>query len=111
MGKSRAKGVMGGAGLHVPEYEELELKQGVSAPRVEGLIARFGFPLVVKPVREGSTIGITIARDADQVASGLVLAAQYDRRVMAQRFASGPEIPIGVLATPDLQGLPTLQIV
>src|SRR5260370_6343245 len=111
MGKPRASGVMGGDGLDVPEYEELELKQGVSAPRVEGLIARFGFPLVVKPVREGSTIGITIARDADQVASGLVLAAQYDRRVMVQRFATRTEITIGVLATPDLQGLPTLEIV
>jgi D-alanine-D-alanine ligase len=109
--KSRANGVMAGAGLHVPECEELELKQGVSAARVEGLIARFGFPLVVKPVREGSTIGITIARDADQVASGLVLAAQYDRRVMVQRFAAGTEITIGVLATPDLQVLPTLEIV
>jgi D-alanine-D-alanine ligase len=111
MDKSRANGVMAGAGLHVPEYEELELKQGVSAARVEALIARFGLPLVVKPVREGSTIGITIARDADQVASGLVLAAQYDRRVMVQRFASGTEITIGVLATPDLQVLPTLEIV
>lgn len=111
MDKSRANAVMAGAGLHVPEYEEMELKQGVSAAHVEGLIARFGFPLVVKPVREGSTIGITIARDADQVASGLVLAAQYDRRVMVQRFAAGTEITVGVLATPDLQVLPTLEIV
>ena len=111
MDKSRANSVMAGAGLHVPEHEEVELKQGVSAARVEELTARFGFPLVVKPVREGSTIGITIARDAEQVASGLVLAAQYDRRVMVQRFALGTEITVGVLATPDLQVLPTLEIV
>src|SRR5260370_22995872 len=64
MDKSRANGVMAGAGLHVPEYEELELKQGVGAQRVEGLIARFGFPPGVKPGRVGSTLGITIARDA-----------------------------------------------
>jgi len=111
MDKSRASSVMAGAGLHVPEYEELEMNQGVSGARVEGLVERFGLPLVVKPVREGSTIGITIARDSDQVASGLVLAAQYDRRVMVQRFAVGTEITIGVLATPHLQVLPTLEIV
>jgi len=111
MDKSRANAVMAGAGLHVPDYEELEMKQGLTAARVEGLVARFGLPLVVKPVREGSTIGITIARDPDQVASGLVLAAQYDRRVMVQRFAVGTEITVGVLATPDLQVLPTLEIV
>src|SRR5712664_1112387 len=111
MDKARANSVMAGAGLHVPEFEDLELKQGLSADAVERLIARFGLPLVVKPVREGSTIGLTIARDADQVASGLVLAARYDRRVMVQRFATGTEITVGVLATPELQVLPTLEIV
>ena len=111
MDKARANSVMAGAGLHVPEFEELELKQGVSADVVERLVGRFGLPLVVKPVREGSTIGLTIAHDTDQVASGLVLAARYDRRVLVQRFAAGTEITIGILATPDVQVLPTLEIV
>jgi len=111
MDKARANAVMTGSGLHVPEFEEVELEQGVGADVVDRLVARFGLPLVVKPVREGSTIGITIARDADQVASGLVLARRYDRRVLVQRFAVGTEITVGVLATPDLQVLPTLEIV
>ena len=109
--KSRANAVMAGAGLHVPDFEELELEQGVSADTVERLVAGYGLPLVIKPVREGSTIGLTIARDADQVASGLLLAARYDRRVLVQRFAAGTEITVGVLATPDLEVLPTLEIV
>jgi len=111
MDKARANEMMSGAGLHVPEFEELEIKEGVAADVVERLVGRYGLPLVIKPVREGSTIGITIAQDSDQVASGLVLAARYDRRVLAQRFQSGTEITVGVLATPDLQVLPTLEIV
>jgi D-alanine-D-alanine ligase len=111
MDKARAGKVMAGAGLHVPEFEELEIKEGVAAEVVERLVSRFGLPLVVKPVREGSTIGLTIARDVDSVASGLVLAARYDRRVLVQRFAAGTEVTIGVLATPDVQVLPTLEIV
>jgi D-alanine-D-alanine ligase len=111
MDKSRAAKVMAGAGIHVPEFEELELKAGVGADLVERLVARFGFPLVIKPVREGSTIGLTIARDSDAVASGLQLAARYDRRVVAQRFVSGTEITVGVLATPEVEVLPTLEIV
>src|SRR5213080_3585089 len=103
MDKSRAGKVMAGVGLHVPEFEELEIKEGIAADVIERLAARLGLPLVIKPVREGSTIGLTIAQDVDAVASGLVLAARYDRRVLAQRF--------GVLATPDLQVLPTLEIV
>jgi D-alanine-D-alanine ligase len=111
MDKARAGKVMAGAGLHVPEFEEMEIKEGVEADVVGRLVKRFGLPLVIKPVREGSTIGITIARNADDVASGLVLAGRYDRRVLVQRFAAGTEVTIGVLATPELQVLPTLEIV
>jgi D-alanine-D-alanine ligase len=111
MDKARAGKVMAGAGLQVPEFEEMEIKEGVAADVVERLVVHFGLPLVIKPVREGSTIGLTIAKNADDVASGLVLAGRYDRRVLVQRFASGTEITIGVLATPELQVLPTLEIV
>jgi D-alanine-D-alanine ligase len=111
MDKARAAVVMTGVGLHVPEFEELEVKEGVAADVVERVVARFRLPLVVKPAREGSTIGLTIAKNADDVASGLVLAGRYDRRVLVQRFASGTEITVGVLATPDVEVLPTLEIV
>lgn len=111
MDKSRSGRILAAIGLRVPEFEELEGKEGVSAGVVERLVRRFGLPLVVKPVREGSTIGLTIAQDEDAVASGLVLAARYDRRILVQRFARGIEVTIGVLATPELQVLPTLEIV
>ena len=111
MDKARANSVMAGAGLHIPDFEELEVQDGVAADVVERLAGRYGLPLVVKPVREGSTIGLTIAQDIDAAASALILAARYDRRVLVQRFASGTEITVGVLATPDLQVLPTLEIV
>jgi D-alanine-D-alanine ligase len=103
--------MMRAAGLHIPAFEELEIKQGVAADLVDRLVATYELPLVIKPVREGSTIGLTIAQDADQVASGLVLAARYDRRVLVQKFAQGIEITIGVLATPEVLVLPTLEIV
>jgi D-alanine-D-alanine ligase len=111
MDKSRSNSVMAGAGLHIPDFEELEVQDGVAAEVVERLAGRYGLPLVVKPVREGSTIGLTIAKDIDAVASGLVLAARYDRRVLVQRFQAGTEITVGVLATPEVQVLPTLEIV
>jgi D-alanine-D-alanine ligase len=109
--KARANEMMRGGGLNIPDFEELEVKQGVAGDVVERLVARYGLPLVVKPVREGSTIGVTIARDADDVASGLLLASRYDRRVLVQKFQAGTEITVGVLATPDLHVLPSLEIV
>src|SRR5438094_10415472 len=53
MDKARAGKVLAAIGLHVPEFEELEMKQGVGAEPVEQLIAKYGLPLVIKPVREG----------------------------------------------------------
>jgi D-alanine-D-alanine ligase len=66
---------------------------------------------VVKPAREGSTIGLTIARDADAAADAIRLAASYDRRVVCQRFVEGVEVTVGVLQAPELHVLPTLEIV
>jgi D-alanine-D-alanine ligase len=111
MDKSLAGEVMSNSGLNVPSFEEIEVTDGVSADTVEQLVSAHGLPLVIKPVREGSTIGITIARNTDEVADGMVLAARYDRRVLAQKFQVGTEITVGVLATPQRQVLPTLEIV
>jgi D-alanine-D-alanine ligase len=111
MDKARANAMMAAAGLYIPGYEEVEIKEGVAVDLVQRLVVAYGLPLVVKPVREGSTIGLTIAQNADDVASGLVLAARYDRRVLVQKFVTGTEITVGVLATPEIQVLPTLEIV
>jgi D-alanine-D-alanine ligase len=111
MDKARANAMMAAAGLKIPMFEELEIKAGIAAEVVEHLVKTYELPLVIKPVREGSTIGLTIAKNADEVATGLVLAARYDRRVLVQKFAAGTEITIGVLATPEIQVLPALEIV
>ena len=102
--KTRANDLLRSQGLMIPDFEEFE------GDDVDELTERYGLPLVVKPVREGSTIGLTVARDVDAVASGLVLARRYDSRVLVQRFIAGTEITVGVLATPDICVLPTLEI-
>ncbi|MGH7912956.1 MAG: D-alanine--D-alanine ligase family protein [Candidatus Dormibacteraceae bacterium] len=108
--KTRSNRLLQAAGLAIPDFEELAAPRSIEAGLVERLTGTYGLPLVVKPVREGSTVGLTIARDEDQVASGLLLGARYDRRLLIQRFQAGTEITIGVLATPDIQVLPTLEI-
>jgi D-alanine-D-alanine ligase len=109
--KSLAGEMMSNAGLNVPGFEEIQIADGISADIVQGLVSSYGLPLVIKPVSEGSTIGLTIAKGVDQVADGLVLAARHGRRVLVQKFQAGTEITVGVLATPDLVVLPTLEIV
>jgi D-alanine-D-alanine ligase len=102
--KTRSNQLLQAAGMSIPDFEELE------GDDAEAVVERYGLPVVVKPVREGSTIGLTIAHDVDAVASGLVLARRYDQRVLVQRFVAGTEITVGVLTLPELCVLPTLEI-
>jgi len=66
------------------------------------------FPLVVKPAREGSTIGITIAHDAPELLSGLDEALQHDRKVLVEDYIQGSEVTVSVL---NGEPLPIIQIV
>jgi len=102
--KTRTNRLLAAEGFRIPDFEES------AGDDAEALAERYGLPVVVKPVREGSTIGITIARDVDALASGLVLARRYDARVLVQRFVEGTEVTVGVLGTPELCVLPTLEI-
>jgi len=65
------------------------------------------FPLVVKPAREGSTIGISIVRDEQSLAAGLQDALQHDDHVLVEDFIQGMEITVGVLRG---EALPIIQI-
>jgi len=66
------------------------------------------FPLVVKPNREGSTIGISIVRNAAELRQGLENALQLDRTVLVEAFIDGMEITVSVLGG---EALPIIQIV
>ncbi len=66
------------------------------------------FPLVVKPSREGSTIGITIAHDQQELAAGLDEALQHDDIVLIEDYIQGDEVTVSVL---NGSPLPIIQIV
>ena len=56
-----------------------------------------GFPVVVKPNIQGSTVGLTVVRDAAQLAPALEFALRYDDEVMIERFIAGREFTVGIL--------------
>ncbi|GAA5177417.1 MULTISPECIES: D-alanine--D-alanine ligase [Halomonadaceae] len=61
------------------------------------VVRRLGLPLVVKPIHEGSTLGITIVANADDLASAYREAARFDAEVMAERFIQGEEYTVSLL--------------
>lgn len=81
-----------------PEWEVIEAGQ---RPTI-------GVPLVVKPPRQGSTVGVVIVKDAAELNSALDEAAKYDRKLLIEKFVSGRELTIGILGD---QALPILEII
>ncbi|KAA0257862.1 D-alanine--D-alanine ligase [Deferribacter autotrophicus] len=58
--------------------------------------ARF-FPCVVKPAREGSTIGVSIVNEKNEFEKGYRLAKKYDSKVLVERFIKGKELTVGIV--------------
>jgi D-alanine-D-alanine ligase len=57
----------------------------------------FGYPAMVKPRREGSSIGLSCATDEDSLVEAILSAAEHDRDVLVERFIRGKEITVGLL--------------
>jgi len=92
MDKWRTKLVWQAAGVPTPRYELLAA--GSDFPAVA---QRLGLPLMVKPANEGSSIGMSKVRRAEDLDEAYALAANYDRLVIAEQFIDGPELTAGVL--------------
>ena len=85
-------------GVVTPEWEVIEVGQ---RPTIS-------VPLVVKPARQGSTVGVVIVKDASELDSAMTEAAKYDRKLLIEKFVSGRELTIGILGD---QALPILEII
>ncbi len=67
-----------------------------------------GWPVVVKPNKQGSTVGLSIVREAAALADAVQLAERYDDEVMVERFVPGRELTVGIL---EGEALPVGEII
>jgi D-alanine-D-alanine ligase len=74
-------------------------------PQFITTIVDFPLPWVVKPVREGSSIGVSIVKSEDDIADALKEAFSYDRKVIIEKYIKGKEIHIGILGQTVLGGV------
>ncbi len=96
------------AGLQTAPYTIVE--RG-SHPPISKIILELGLPLVVKPEHEGSSIGLSIVKDAAKVENAFKIAWEFDKRCLVERYVSGIEITAGVLGNDNLQALPLIEII
>jgi len=65
-------------------------------------------PIVVKPPRQGSTVGVVIVKNERELAAAMTEVAKYDRELLVEKFVQGRELTIGILGN---QALPILEII
>jgi D-alanine-D-alanine ligase len=110
--KVLAKHELRSAGVPTPDwfaFNETAFRELGAADALGGLEERLGFPLVVKPSRGGSALGVKFAESWFDVPEALVSAFSYDDRVLLERFADGRELAVSVLggeALPIVEAIP-----
>src|SRR5215470_7725203 len=102
MDKWRTKLVWLASGIPTPRYRVVDQETDWMQ-----VVAELGLPLIVKPAREGSTIGITkVTRvDNDELALAHVEAARHDPLVIVEQFIAGTELTVSIL---DGRALPLI---
>jgi D-alanine-D-alanine ligase len=105
MDKVQAKDAIEEAGLPTPEwfaFNQTAFREFGAADALGRLEETLGFPLVVKPSRGGSSLGVRFAAAAGEVPQALVSAFSYDDRVLIESFVDGRELAVSVLGDEPL---------
>ncbi len=108
MNKELSKILYRNAGLKVPRALFFNRTEAPSAQEIE---RQLGLPVVIKPVNEGSSIGVTKARTVAELEAGLQTAFRYDARVLVEECIQGIEVTGGVLGNDHLTALPLVEII
>ncbi len=88
--KTLAKAAFVAAGVPTPRAEIIDVTDGPRLPS-------FAAPFVVKPPREGSSVGVHIVRDQTAASAAMLDAAQYSHDILVEEFIAGKELTVGIL--------------
>ncbi|MFN4103791.1 MAG: D-alanine--D-alanine ligase [Tepidimonas sp.] len=107
MDKVMTKRIWRAEGLPTPDW-----RQVASVEETQAAFDALGAPMIVKPAREGSTIGLTKVTAREQCAEAYRLAAHHDPEVLCEQFIAGDEVTCPVLGSgAAAQALPVIHIV
>lgn len=105
--KLMTKRIWQAQGLPTPDWRQVD-----SARATEQAFLSLGSPMIVKPAREGSTLGLTKVTDITACAAAYALAAGMDEEVLCEQFIAGDEVTVPVLGLgPEARALPLIRIV
>ncbi|MEY4362868.1 MAG: hypothetical protein RLZZ24_220 [Pseudomonadota bacterium] len=110
MDKVMTKRVWSAVGLSTPQYVRLSPEEQ-TPQAIAAIVDELGLPLIVKPPREGSSIGMTKVTDAAQMNAAVALATRYDPDLLCEQFIEGLELTCPVLGSgAQAKALPVVRI-
>jgi len=71
--------------------------EGAAPPNAESVERALGWPVIVKPSKQGSTVGLSIVKQAAELAPAIAEAFEHDDEVMIEQFIAGRELTVGIL--------------
>ncbi len=111
MNKIMTKKILVYEGIPTPDFIILDGSKGDPANLAEQILAKFSPPLVVKAANQGSSIGVCIALNNEDVLTGLDECLKYGDELLVEQFIKGRELTSAILGNADPVALPTLEIV
>jgi len=97
--------------IPTPPFTELDLGRSMFDIDIlkRNIIKSTGYPLVIKPNSEGSTIGIMTIYDESQLEDGIRKAVEYDKKILIEKYIKGRELTVGIIGLEPV-GLPVIEI-
>lgn len=110
MDKFMTKNILAQAGIPVAKHVVVKQADSQALPSAffEEIGTKLGWPLIIKPNREGSTIGLTLAHDISEAEHGLRLALRYDAQVLIEQYIKGTEVTVALTGdtnSPEVLGI------
>ena len=101
MDKDLSKHILRAAGVPTPDW--------LMAPTTSDAVGRaLGYPVIVKPSKQGSTVGLSLVREPNDLDRAITEAAKFDDEVMVEAFVPGRELTVGILGD---EALPVGEII
>ena len=111
MDKDLSKHLFRAAGVPTADWlmaHASEPKQWASASYAERAVATVGLPMIVKPSKQGSTVGLALVKAPQDIASAVTEAFRHDDEVMLEAYIPGRELTVGILGD---EALPVGEII
>ena len=109
MNKLISKKLFSADNIPTPDYFVLKNNQNTALDSIDIKISsRIGYPVIVKPVSQGSSVGLTLVNNRKELQNALDSGFQYDNRLLCEKYIAGRELTVSILGD---EALPTAECV